>query len=100
VLTSSPCTATCVIDGTAIKLTFFPNTGVLLITDSTGSRAREAKWYSSWRSLLAMFRDLSETPIAERTDPDMLFDRPRYCHPDCLGLSLRRSPVTIVAGPS
>ena len=73
VLATKPCTATCVIDGIAVTLTFFPDTGVLRITDSTGSRLRETRWSASWQSLVATFRELSETPVEERADPDVLF---------------------------
>ncbi|WP_439899853.1 hypothetical protein [Paraburkholderia phymatum] len=73
VLAAKPCTATCVIDGIAVTLTFFPDTGVLRITDSTGSRLRETRWSASWDSLVATFRELSETADEDRADPDVLF---------------------------
>ncbi|SEK00181.1 hypothetical protein SAMN05192539_102938 [Paraburkholderia diazotrophica] len=73
VLAAKPCTATCVIDGMAVTLTFFPDTGVLRITDSTGSRLRETRWSASWDSLVATFRELSETDDEDRADPDVLF---------------------------
>jgi len=73
VLATKPCTATCVIDGIAVTLTFFPDTEVLRITDSTGSRLRETRWSASWQSLVATFRELSETPVEDRADPDVLF---------------------------
>lgn len=79
VLAAKPCTATCVIDGIAVTLTFFPDTGVLRITDSTGSRLRETRWSASWDSLVATFRELSETPDEDRADPDVLFGNP--CRP-------------------
>ena len=72
-LATKPCTATCVIDGIAVTLTFFPDTGVLRITDSTGNRLRETRWSASWQSLVATFRELSETPVEECADPDVLF---------------------------
>lgn len=83
VLATKPCTATCVIDGIAVTLTFFPDTGVLRITDSTGSRLRETRWSASWDSLVATFRELSETPVEDRADPDVLFGR--HAHPQTLG---------------
>jgi len=73
VLATKSCTATCVIDGIAVTLTFFPDTGVLRITDATGLRLRETRWSASWRSLVATFRELSETPIEDRVDPETLF---------------------------
>jgi hypothetical protein len=57
----------------AVTLTFFPDTSVLRITDAAGSRLRETRWYASWQSLVATFRELSETPIEYRADPDTLF---------------------------
>jgi hypothetical protein len=76
VLATKPCTATCVIDGIAVTLTFFPDTEILRITDSTGNRLRETRWSASWQSLVATFRELSETPVEDRADPDVLFG----CH--------------------
>ncbi|RDK02228.1 hypothetical protein [Paraburkholderia lacunae] len=69
-LATKPCTATCVIDGIAVTLTFFPDTGVLRITDTTGVRLRETRWAASWHSLVVTFRELSETPV---DDPESLF---------------------------
>jgi len=73
VLATKPCTATCVIDGIAVTLTFFPDTEILRITDSTGNRLRETRWSASWQSLVATFRELSEAPVEDRADPDVLF---------------------------
>jgi hypothetical protein len=73
VLATKPCIATCVIDGVAVTLTFFPNTGFLRITDIAGARCRETTWSASWHSLVTTFRELSETPEDERADPDTLF---------------------------
>jgi hypothetical protein len=73
VLATKPCIATCVIDGVAVTLTFLPDTGVLRITDPTGARLRETTWSASWQSLLATFRELSETPVEDRADPERLF---------------------------
>ncbi|WP_408333110.1 hypothetical protein [Paraburkholderia sp. RL17-337-BIB-A] len=72
VLATKPCIATCVIDGVAVTLTFFPDTGFLRIADVTGVRSRETRWSAPWRSLVTTFRELSETPEDERADPDML----------------------------
>ena len=72
-LASKSCKATCVIDGIAVTLTFFPDTGVLRITDAAGLRLRETRWYESWQNLVATFRELSDTPIEYRADPDTLF---------------------------
>ncbi|WP_341317634.1 hypothetical protein WN982_40955 [Paraburkholderia sp. IMGN_8] len=74
-LATKPCTATCVIDGIAVTLTFFPDTGVLRITDATGVRLRETRWAASWHSLVTTFRELCETPEEDRADPETLFGR-------------------------
>ncbi|MBP0592914.1 hypothetical protein J8I87_24920 [Paraburkholderia sp. LEh10] len=79
-LATKSCTATCVIDGIAVTLTFFPDTEILRITDSTGSRLRETRWCASWQSLVATFRELSETPVEDRADPDVLFGSPVRPH--------------------
>ncbi|WOD14226.1 hypothetical protein RW095_01565 [Paraburkholderia kirstenboschensis] len=65
-LATKPCIATCVIDGVAVTLTFFPDTGFLRIDDVTGVRSRETRWSAPWRSLVTTFRELSETPEGER----------------------------------
>lgn len=62
-LTAKPRTANCVIDGATVTLTFFPDTGILRITDSAGARLRETRWPMCWRSLLRTFREFSETRI-------------------------------------
>jgi hypothetical protein len=72
-LATKPCIATCVIDGVAVTLTFFPDTGFLRIADITGVRSRETRWSASWHSLITTFLELSETPEDERADPDTLF---------------------------
>jgi hypothetical protein len=74
VLATKPCAATCVIDGIAVTLTLYPDTGVLRITDTTGLRIRETRWPASWCSLIATFRELSETPVEDRPESEKLFD--------------------------
>lgn len=69
VLAAKPHTATCIIDGIAVTLMFFPDTGILRITDRTGARLKETRWPASWRTLVTTFRELGKTP-ANRTDPD------------------------------
>lgn len=59
-LSTRPCTATCVIDGMAVTLTFYPDNGVLRIADPTGCCIRETRWHSSWRALLEEFRNYNE----------------------------------------
>ena len=58
-LATKACTETCVIDGIAVTLTFFPDTGVLRITDAAGRRIRETRWFESWRNLVTTFRELA-----------------------------------------
>ncbi|QQC65924.1 hypothetical protein [Paraburkholderia ginsengisoli] len=59
-LTTRPCTATCVLDGMPVTLTFYPDNGVLRIADPSGSCVREMRWHSSWRALLDEFRYYNE----------------------------------------
>lgn len=59
-LSTRPCTATCVIDGMAVTLTFYPDNGVLRIADPTGCCIRETRWHGSWRALLEEFRHYNE----------------------------------------
>lgn len=58
-LATKACTETCVIDGIVVTLTFFPDTGVVRITDASGRRIRETRWSSSWRNLVMAFRELA-----------------------------------------
>lgn len=54
------CTATCVLDGMPVTLTYFPDTTLLRITDaSTGRCVRETRWPAPWRTLLATLREFS-----------------------------------------
>ncbi|QBQ99133.1 hypothetical protein E1956_18105 [Paraburkholderia pallida] len=55
-------TETCVIDGIAVTLTFFPDTGVLRITDAVGRRIRETRWSSSWSNLVTTLREITALP--------------------------------------
>jgi hypothetical protein len=59
-LTTRPCTATCVLDGMPVTLTFYPDNGVLRIADPSGSCVREMRWHASWRALLDEFRSYNE----------------------------------------
>ncbi|WP_144141547.1 hypothetical protein [Paraburkholderia sp. BCC1884] len=66
-VTTRPCTATCVIEGMPVTLTFYPDNGVLRIADPSGSCIRETRWHGSWRSLLDEFRDFTQrTESAEQ----------------------------------
>lgn len=55
-VTTRPCTATCVIDGMPVTVTFYPDNGVLRIADSSGTCIRETRWHASWRALLDELR--------------------------------------------
>ena len=57
--TPKACTATCILDGLPVTLTYFPDTTLLRITDARGHCVRETRWPASWRSLLATLREFS-----------------------------------------
>ncbi|WP_404989821.1 hypothetical protein [Caballeronia sp. LZ029] len=57
--TSKACTATCVLDGKPVTLTFFPDSTLLRITDANGHCMRETRWPAPWRTLLATLREFS-----------------------------------------
>ncbi|CAH2899819.1 MAG: FIG00466881: hypothetical protein [uncultured Paraburkholderia sp.] len=59
-VSTRPCTATCVIDGMPVTLTFYPDNGVLRIADPSGTCIKETRWHASWRSLLDEFRCFGE----------------------------------------
>lgn len=59
-VTTRPCTATCVIEGMPVTLTFYPDNGVLRIADPSGSCIRETRWHSSWRALLEEFSNFNQ----------------------------------------
>jgi hypothetical protein len=64
-VTTRPCTATCVIEGSPVTLTFYPDNGVLRIADPSGRCIRETRWHSSWRALLDEFRHFNARAEAE-----------------------------------
>jgi hypothetical protein len=59
-ITTRPCTATCIIEGSPVILTFYPDNGVLRIADPLGRCIRQTRWHSSWRALLDEFRRFNE----------------------------------------
>jgi hypothetical protein len=65
-LTTRPCTATCVLEGMPVMLTFYPDNGVLRIADPTGTCIRETRWHSSWRALLDEFSQFNRRAEADR----------------------------------
>ncbi|WNC93924.1 hypothetical protein RI103_24400 [Paraburkholderia sp. FT54] len=64
-VTTRPCTATCVIDGMPLTVTFYPDNGVLRIADSSGTCIKETRWQASWRALLDEFRGFTERAAVE-----------------------------------
>ena len=56
-ISTRPCTATCVIEGKVVQINFYPDTGALRLTDARGIGIHEGRWYGSWRALLALLRD-------------------------------------------
>ncbi|MFM0237291.1 hypothetical protein [Paraburkholderia phytofirmans] len=64
-LTTRPCTATCVIDGMPLTVTFYPDNGVLRIADSLGACIKETRWHASWRALLDELRGFTEGAAVE-----------------------------------
>ncbi|MFM0325071.1 hypothetical protein [Caballeronia glebae] len=57
--TPKACTATCVLDGMPVTLTYFPDTTLLRITNANGRCVRETRWPAPWRTLLATLREFS-----------------------------------------
>lgn len=71
-VTTRPCTATCVIHGMPVTLTFYPDNGVLRIADSSGKCIKETRWHASWRALLDEFRSFSERAAIEGESLDTM----------------------------
>jgi hypothetical protein len=57
--TSRPCKATCVVDGCAIQISFYPDTGILRVADAARASVRETRWAASWNELLRAFAEFS-----------------------------------------
>lgn len=74
-VTTRPCTATCVIDGMPVTVTFYPDNGVLRIADSAGTCIRETRWHASWRALLDEFRGFSERATTHAPELDAMMGR-------------------------
>jgi hypothetical protein len=74
-LSTRPCTSTCVIDGMPVTVTFYPDNGVLRIADSSGKCIKETRWDASWRALLDEFRGFTGRPaVTEGQHVDALFN--------------------------
>jgi hypothetical protein len=65
-LATRPCTASCVVDGTPVILTFYPDNSLLRIADPSGACIRETRWHASWRGLLDELRDYTEGDGVDR----------------------------------
>lgn len=65
-LSSKPCTTTCVIDGAAVTLNYYPDTQDLRISDAYGACIYRTKWLAPWTTLLAAMRDLARSRDANR----------------------------------
>lgn len=74
-LTTRPCTATCVIEGMPVTLTFYPDNGVLRIADPSGTCVREMRWHASWRALLDEFRSYGEQTETHAHRVDEMMER-------------------------
>lgn len=61
-LSSKPCSTTCVIDGIPVTVTYYPNTCDLWISDAYGRRIQKTRWLDSWTMLLALLRDFTQAP--------------------------------------
>lgn len=73
--TPKACTATCILDGQPVTLTYFPDTTLLRITDVNGHCVRETRWPAPWRTLLATLREFS-TRDAESQFSTLLDEMP------------------------
>ncbi|MFM0055236.1 hypothetical protein PQR64_06400 [Paraburkholderia phytofirmans] len=74
-LTTRPCTATCVIDGMPLTVTFYPDNRVLRIADSLGACIKETRWHASWRALLDELREFTEGAAVEGHSFDTMVGR-------------------------
>jgi len=67
-LSSRPCTSTCVIDGTPVTFTYYPDTCDLRISDACGVCIHKTRWLAPWTALLAALRDFAQLPEAGVND--------------------------------
>jgi hypothetical protein len=71
-LSSKPCTTTCVIDGAPVTLTYYPDTCDLRISDAGGVCIQKTRWLAPWTALLAALRDFAQLPEASASDASVL----------------------------
>ncbi|APR38682.1 hypothetical protein BTO02_24930 [Paraburkholderia sp. SOS3] len=63
-LSSKPCIATCVIDGVAVTLNYYPDTQDLRISNAYGACIYRTKWLAPWPALHAAMRELARSKEA------------------------------------
>jgi hypothetical protein len=61
-IAARPCTATFVVGGIAVLVSFYPASGFLRLTDASGRCFQEGRWEGSWSALMAAFRGFPEQP--------------------------------------
>jgi len=61
-IAAKPCTATWVVEGIAVLVSFYPDSAHLRLTDAAGRCFHEGRWEGSWSSLMSAFRELREQP--------------------------------------
>ncbi len=54
-----PCTATWVVEGIAVLVSFDPDSAALRLTDAAGMCVQEGRWDGTWSSLMATFREFN-----------------------------------------
>jgi hypothetical protein len=67
-LSSKPCTTTCVIDDVPVTLTFYPDSCDLRVCDAGGDCIVRTKWHDSWTALLSVLRGVAHSPATELHD--------------------------------
>ncbi len=72
IFTTKACKATCILDGMPVTLTYYPDTTLLRITDSSGTCVRETRRPAPWRTLLATLREFSGSDVQDQLS--MLLD--------------------------
>jgi hypothetical protein len=78
VLSSKPCTATCILDGTAVTFSFYPDTQDLRISDAHGVCIHKTKWPAPWTMLHDTIRDFSRPCPPGLHDASALTFRPPH----------------------
>ena len=71
-LSSKPCTTTCVIDGAPVTFTYYPDTFDLRVSDACGVCIQKTRWLAPWASLLAALRDFQQLAGMGANDASVL----------------------------